>query len=88
MAEGATVVIADVLDQRSRHGRRDRSGRARYVHCDVTNEDDWARLVESAGVVNVLVNNAAVLVLRSIADTTVADYRRVFDPAPGPRRHL
>ena len=79
VAEGASVVIADVLDERGRETAEKIGAGARYEHCDVTDEDDWARLVESAGPVNVLVNNAAVLVLRSIANTTVADYRRVFE---------
>jgi 3alpha(or 20beta)-hydroxysteroid dehydrogenase len=78
-AEGATVVIADVLDEQGEATAASIGGTARYVHCDVTNEDDWAALIAAAGTVNVLVNNAAVLVLRSIANTTVADYRRIFE---------
>src|SRR5438552_2704182 len=78
-AEGAAIVIADVLDEQGEAMAASIGPGARYVHCDVTNEDDWARLVAGAGTVNVLVNNAAVLVLRSIANTTVADYRRIFE---------
>ena len=78
-AEGADVVIADVLDEPGRATAESIGSAARYVHCDVTSEDDWSALVGSLDSVNVLVNNAAVLVLRSIADTTVADYRRVFE---------
>ena len=78
-AEGATVVIADVLDEQGNAVAETIGPAARYVHCDVTSESDWSSLVAGVGTVNVLVNNAAVLVLRSIANTTVADYRRVFE---------
>lgn len=78
-AEGAAVVIADVLDDQGEATAAAIGATARYVHCDVTNENDWAALVESIATINVLVNNAAVLVLRNIKNTTVADYRRVFE---------
>ncbi len=76
--EGATVVITDVLDELGRATAESIGSTARYMHCDVTSENDWAALAESIATINVLVNSAAVLVLRSIANTTVADYRRVF----------
>jgi 3alpha(or 20beta)-hydroxysteroid dehydrogenase len=78
-AEGAKVVVTDVLDDRGRATVDAIGHPARYVHCDVTSEADWATLIGGLDTVDVLVNNAAVLVLRSIADTTVADYRRVFE---------
>jgi 3alpha(or 20beta)-hydroxysteroid dehydrogenase len=69
-AEGAQVVGADIADAEG------------IVRTDVTSEDDWAALVattiERFGRLDILVNNAAVLLLKSIADTTVADYERVF----------
>ena len=69
-AEGAQVVGADIADAEG------------IVRTDVTSEDDWAALVattvERFGRLDVLVNNAAVLLLKSIADTTVADYDRVY----------
>ena len=55
---------------------------ARYVRCDVTDERDWTATVAATAAVfgglHVLVNNAAVLTLRSIEDTTVADYQHIF----------
>jgi len=77
--EGATIVVADVLDEQGEATAAAIGPAARYMHCDVTSERDWTALVESIAPINVLVNNAAVLVLRSIANTTVADYRRVFE---------
>jgi NAD(P)-dependent dehydrogenase (short-subunit alcohol dehydrogenase family) len=65
--EGAAVVIADVLDEQGETTAASIGTAARYVHCDVTSENDWSALVESIDTINVLVNNAAVFVLRSIA---------------------
>ena len=82
-AEGARVIVADVLDERGRGVAAAIGAAARYVHCDVTSEDDWARLITETdgafGGLHVLVNNAAVLHLAGIEDTTAADYRRVFE---------
>jgi 3alpha(or 20beta)-hydroxysteroid dehydrogenase len=80
--EGACVVVADVLDDRGKETAATLGERGRYVHCDVTEERDWEAAVLSTvdafGGIDVLVNNAAVLTLRSIEETTVADYRRIF----------
>jgi 3alpha(or 20beta)-hydroxysteroid dehydrogenase len=81
-AEGGRVVAADVLDDRGRAVVEAIGDAARYVHCDVTREEDWAEAVAAAralGGLDVLVNNAAVLRLAGIADTTTDDYRRVFE---------
>jgi 3alpha(or 20beta)-hydroxysteroid dehydrogenase len=82
-SEGARVVVADVLDERGKETAATIGDAARFVHCDVTSEGDWARLTaethEAFGRLDVLVNNAAVLKLAAIADTTAADYRRVFE---------
>jgi 3alpha(or 20beta)-hydroxysteroid dehydrogenase len=81
-AEGGQVVVADVRDDRGHEVVAAIGDAARYVHCDVTNEDDWAATIAAAsalGGLDVLVNNAAVLQLSAIEETTVADYRRVFD---------
>ena len=79
--EGGRVVVADVLDARGRAVVDELGDVARYVHCDVTSEDDWSRVVTEAaafGGFDVLVNNAAVLQLASIEETSEADYRRIF----------
>jgi 3alpha(or 20beta)-hydroxysteroid dehydrogenase len=82
-AEGAQVVIADVLDDRGKETAAAIGASARYVHSDVTLEDEWARLmaetVDVFGRLDVLVNNAGILKLAGIAETTAADYRRVFE---------
>lgn len=82
-AEGGRVMVADVLDDRGGEVVAAIGAAARYVHCDVTREDDWTRLItetaDAFGRLDVLVNNAAVLHLAAIEATTTADYRRVFE---------
>ncbi|MEU7766574.1 glucose 1-dehydrogenase [Nocardia sp. NPDC049190] len=80
--EGARVVLAA--------RRRDRIDTlaaelpdALAVECDVTSEDDCARLVASTveryGAIDVLVNNAGVSKPARVEDETVADFRRVIE---------
>ena len=82
-AEGARVIVADVLDERGEEVVAALGETARYVHCDVTSEADWSRLISETdaafGGLHVLVNNAAVLLLAGIEETTAADYRRVSE---------
>ncbi len=61
MAEGAQVVMGDVLDEAGEKVARDIG--ARYLHLDVSREEDWAAAVDAAqslGPLTVLVNNAAI----------------------------
>ena len=81
--EGAKVVLGDILDGRGAAVASDIGSAALYQHLDVTQEADWARVVESArerfGGLDVLVNNAAVLEVRSIAETSVARFRTLME---------
>jgi 3alpha(or 20beta)-hydroxysteroid dehydrogenase len=79
VGEGAAVVLADVLDERGEQTAADLGDAARYVHCDVTQETDWAALIDAAGEVDILVNNAGILHLAAIADTSVETVRRIFE---------
>ena len=86
VAEGARVVIGDVLDEQGDAVAAKLGAQAcRYVHHDVTSEADWARAVATArsttfGRLDVLVNNAGILRRAPIAEMPLADFRR------GPRR--
>jgi len=84
VAEGARVVFGDVLDDRGAAvaaGLGEQS--CRYLHHDVTSEADWAAAaalaVEVFGKLDVLVNNAGVLVFASIADMPLAEFRRIIE---------
>jgi 3alpha(or 20beta)-hydroxysteroid dehydrogenase len=81
VAEGASVLLADVDDEPGK-ALADELGRtAAYRHLDVTDEDDWRAAVDTAldvfGELHVLVNNAGILHFSAIAETTLADYERV-----------
>src|SRR5262245_55044819 len=78
--EGAHVVFGDVLDEDGRQVEaeiRTAGGNATYVHLDVTREDDWRAAVALAehtyGRLNVLVNNAGIVIRKSIEETTEDD---------------
>lgn len=81
--EGASVVVADVLDAEGEAVAKELGTAASYVHLDVTNESDWEAAVAAAvakfAKLDVLVNNAGIVAMAMLADTTLADYRRVID---------
>src|SRR5882672_1201123 len=73
VAEGANVVIADVLEQDGRALADELGDHAIFSRLDVTSDSDWAATVISAenafGPVSVLVNNAGILRYEPIAET-------------------
>lgn len=76
VAEGAAVVVADVLDERGAETAA--AVGATYRHLDVTDERDWADAVAALDRLDVLVNNAAVLHLATIDLTTAEAFERVL----------
>ena len=80
--EGARVAVVDVNDEAGTVVAKEIGDNAVYLHCDVSSEADWeatvASTVDRFGRLDVLVNNAAVLHLAAIADTSVDDYLRIF----------
>jgi 3alpha(or 20beta)-hydroxysteroid dehydrogenase len=83
IAEGANVVIADVVDQEGQSLADELGDHAIFTHLDVTSDADWAARVTAAenafGPVSVLVNNAGIVHFALIADTTPAAWSRVID---------
>jgi 3alpha(or 20beta)-hydroxysteroid dehydrogenase len=84
VAEGARVVIGDVLDGKGAYVAGQLGEEAcRYVHHDVTSEADWSAAVaatlDAFGRLDVLVNNAGILQHATIAEMSLADFRRVLD---------
>jgi cyclopentanol dehydrogenase len=85
-AEGAKVVLAEVLDQEGGSvaaGIAEAGGDAVYVHLDVTNEDDWqaaVRLaVSSFGRLDILVNNAGIWRRGHVLETSTEQWDSVLD---------
>jgi 3alpha(or 20beta)-hydroxysteroid dehydrogenase len=84
--EGAKVVFGDILDGEGRRVEaqiRELGGEVTYVHLDVTQEVNWQAAVDTAvrtyGKLNVLVNNAGILIRKNIEETTVEDWDRIMD---------
>jgi 3alpha(or 20beta)-hydroxysteroid dehydrogenase len=81
-AEGAKVVIADVLDADGDKLAKEIGGSAVYLHLDVTDEANWQNVIDATigkfKQIDVLVNNAGVLLFKTISDTTKSDFERVL----------
>jgi 3alpha(or 20beta)-hydroxysteroid dehydrogenase len=80
-AEGAKVVLGDVLDGAGKEVARSIGDAAVYQHHDVSREESWASFVATAqqtfGRVDVLVNNAGILHFSLLAETRLEDYLRL-----------
>jgi 3alpha(or 20beta)-hydroxysteroid dehydrogenase len=80
-AEGATVVVADLLAEQGAQVAKEIGGGASFQSLDVGDEDSWRALVDRVvadhGTVDALVNNAGVLLMAALEDTQLADYERV-----------
>jgi 3alpha(or 20beta)-hydroxysteroid dehydrogenase len=77
---GAKVVIGDVLEEAGQALADELGESAVFFRMDVSKEADWTTAVARAqqlGPLNVLVNNAAILHLAAITDTTPDDFMRV-----------
>ncbi|MDB5970044.1 MAG: 3-oxoacyl-ACP reductase [Hydrocarboniphaga sp.] len=83
VAEGAKVVLTDVLDAEGEATARALGGNARYLHQDVTSEAQWQQIVSDTeaafGPVSVLVNNAGIASWGALETLKEADYRRIID---------
>ena len=82
VAEGAKVLIGDVLDEPGEKLAAELSGSVVYRHLDVSSEDDWAGAVAAAtdafGAVNVLVNNAAIHHVLPLEEETRQFFERIL----------
>ena len=83
--EGAKVVVADIAEeagQKTVADIRAAGGEAIFVKLDVSKADDWEKAVQAAvaayGTVNILVNNAGILLSKTLDQTTEAEWDRIF----------
>ncbi len=83
VAEGANVVITDILEQEGRALAEELGDHAIFSRLDVTSDADWMAAVATAeqafGPVSVLVNNAGILRFRPIVEIEPADWRQEVD---------
>ncbi len=84
--EGARVVIGDIRDELGMQVEaeiRELGGEAVYLHLDVTSDDDWQRAIDTAeqrfGKVDILVNNAAIVLRKDIEETTGEDWDNIME---------
>ncbi len=82
-AEGARVVIADLLDGDGEKLAAEIGKSAMFRRHDVTDEAAWTTLIadteKAFGPIDALVNNAGVLMFKTIAETTRAEFERVVN---------
>ena len=85
--EGAKVVLCDILDEQGQQMEaeiNELGGDALYIHLDVTSESDWedavAAAVDKYGKLDILVNNAAIVIRKAaIEDRTADEWDRIFE---------
>ena len=82
VAEGARVLIADVLEAEGHALAAELGEHAAFHNLDVTRETEWQAALAAAeqkfGGVDVLVNNAGILHFAALLDTSLADFQRVL----------
>ena len=79
--EGAKVVLTDLNDEAGRQVAAEIGENALFIRQDIANEADWQNVIkvtlERFGRLDVLVNNAAILALGSIEDTSLELWQKV-----------
>lgn len=93
VAEGAKVVIGDILDDEGAKLAAELGESARYVHLDVTSTEDWKAAVDTAveafGKLNVLVNNAGIVQAAPLKTADLTRWQKVLDVnLTGPMRGI
>ncbi len=84
--EGAKVAIADINRTRGEEvagGIKTEGGEAIYIPLDVTSEKNWQSLIEKTvntfSKLNILVNNAGIIKIADIENTSLEDWQRIMD---------
>jgi 3alpha(or 20beta)-hydroxysteroid dehydrogenase len=79
VAEGAKVVIGDVLEAEGRRLASELGSAAVFLRHDVTDEADWAKAIDAAetlGGLHGMVNNAGIFIPRPLLETDAALFER------------
>lgn len=81
VAQGAKVVVADVLDTEGQALVAELGDSAAWVHLDVTDRGQWTAAIEAAttrfGTLNVLVNNAGIVNFGMLGTYTTEQWDRI-----------
>lgn len=83
VAEGAKVVVADVLDDEGTALAAELGPDALFVRLDVTRPDQWkaavAATVQAFGTLNVLINNAGIVNGNALQNFPLEDWQQIID---------
>jgi 3alpha(or 20beta)-hydroxysteroid dehydrogenase len=83
VAEGAKVVLGDILDAEGEALAAELGASARYLRMDVTSPDDWAAAVALAvrdfGGLHILVNNAGIFGGAALVDHPLDLWHRIIE---------
>jgi cyclopentanol dehydrogenase len=84
--EGARIVFGDILDEEGMMVEAEideTGGDAKYIHLDVTSEDDWQAAIREAvtryGGLDILVNNAGISLRHEEMDIPTEDWDQLMD---------
>jgi NAD(P)-dependent dehydrogenase (short-subunit alcohol dehydrogenase family) len=83
---GAKVVVTDIIEEESKavaERINSNGGEAIYFPLDVTSEDQWESVVQNTvqkfGGLNILVNNAAIVSMNQLEDTSLEEWRKIMN---------
>ncbi|MCV7402640.1 glucose 1-dehydrogenase [Mycobacterium fragae] len=83
VAEGAKVVVADVLDDEGIAVAAELGPAALFLHLDVTRRDQWkaavTATVQAFGTLNVLINNAGIVNGNTLQNFPLEDWQQIID---------
>jgi 3alpha(or 20beta)-hydroxysteroid dehydrogenase len=82
VAEGANVVLTDVLDAPGELVARALGNAATFLHHDVSDEGSWRSVAASTarhfGQIDILVNNAAILKMQRLLEVSKEDFKEIL----------
>ncbi|SFR89760.1 SDR family NAD(P)-dependent oxidoreductase [Sphingomonas jatrophae] len=78
-ARGASVIVADLLEEDGTALAAGLGHGARFARLDVTDEASWRALLAACGRIDALVNNAGILHFATVAETDPAMFRRTLE---------
>lgn len=82
VSEGARVVLTDLNEIAGRALAAEIGENALFLHHDVADEADWTRVMAAAqrrfGALDVLVNNAGILIPGDIEEGSLEDFRKLM----------
>ncbi|RLA44518.1 MAG: cyclopentanol dehydrogenase [Gammaproteobacteria bacterium] len=84
--EGGTVIVTDMNEsegQATADSINNAGGKAEFLPLNVTDDTNWKSVVDQVvtkhGKVDVLVNNAGILIFKAVEETTTEEWDRIFN---------